>query len=138
MVRSTLMAAAAAVLATGCTVQETSRFDFGSPITSYNLTSTSSIEEAAGGGDARAARILGDMYYWGDRFEPDRAKAEEYWVIGAEGGDEVAISRLEAYRNGQPIKVTHDGGGARRVAMGFWEGSVLPFYDFDIDLELFE
>jgi TPR repeat protein len=132
-----LMIAAAAGVTAGCAVQESSRFEFGGVVPMYNPTSVSSIEGAAGSGNARAARILGDMYYWGDKVEPDRAKAEEYWVAAAQGGDEIAIARLEAYRNGQPIKVAHDGGGARRVVMGFWERSVLPFTEFDIDVELF-
>ncbi|MBM3585403.1 MAG: sel1 repeat family protein [Alphaproteobacteria bacterium] len=137
MVRSLLAVATVAVVSAGCAVQESSRFGLGDTLPDYNPTSLSSIEGAAGEGNARAARVLGDMYYWGDKVEPDRVKAEAYWVQAAEGGDEEAISRLEAYRNGQPIKVAYGGGGMRRGVMGFWNRSVEPFYDFDIDLELF-
>lgn len=137
MLRSSLLLAAIATLASGCVAQETGRFDLSDPIPWFNSASSGSIEGAATEGDARAARVLGDMYYWGDTVEPDRAKAEEYWVMASQGGDEVATQRLESLRNGQPIKVVHDGGGARRVTMGFWESTIEPMYDFDIDWKPF-
>jgi hypothetical protein len=99
-----------------CVSQETGRMDFVSvpPWSSYNQTSAAAIEEAGSSGDAAAARLSGDMYYWGDAVEPDRAKAAQQWTLAAQGGDAVAVERLDALKNGQPIKVVYDGGGLRR------------------------
>ena len=134
---SMVLLAAVAFLGTGCIAQESGRFDLTGDLPSYNVTSVGAIQEAADGGDANATRLLGDMYYWGDKVEPDRAMAEEYWSKAAAGGDPVAAQRMAALRDGQPIPVYTDGGAARRVTMGFWERTILPAYDFEIDVELF-
>ncbi|MEX2650042.1 MAG: SEL1-like repeat protein [Alphaproteobacteria bacterium] len=117
--RAVLLLAALALA--GCIPQETARFDFTGGFPSYNPADMGSIQAAAEGGDGAAARLLGDMYYWGDQVEPDRAKAEQYWVMGAEAGDAGAIARIEALRNGWPVKVALDGGGARRAVMSLLE-----------------
>ncbi|MGH6719835.1 MAG: SEL1-like repeat protein [Alphaproteobacteria bacterium] len=108
--------------------QETGRFDPQTLFPAYNRTSVAAIQGAADGGDAGAARLLGDMYYWGDKVEPDRAQAEKYWTLGAKGGDELANQRLKALRNGQPIPVYYTGSLARDITMGFWDRSVNPLF----------
>lgn len=101
-----------------CVSQETGRMDWTTlpPWTAFNQSSSEEIAGAGAGagGNASAARLAGDMYYWGDQFEPDRVKAEENWTLAAQGGDAEAVERLEAVKNGQPIKVVYGGGGLRR------------------------
>jgi hypothetical protein len=104
----------AAVVLAGCIPQETGRWSFLEGPPDYNPTSLSSIQEAADNGNGEAARLMGDMYYWGDMVEPSRATAEEWWVKGAALDDPGSIERLEALRNGQPILVVVDGGAGRR------------------------
>ena len=103
------------LLLAACGSQETGRWDLVtfSPTTSFNQTSVGSIEGAAGGGNASSSRLLGDMYYWGDLVEPDRAKAVENWTVAAQGGDALGVERMDAHANGRPIKVVTGGGGLR-------------------------
>lgn len=114
---------AVAALASACTAQETGRMSLGpGNIYAFERATTGNIMEAADGGDADAARLMGDMYYWGDNVEPDRAKAEEYWTMAAQGGNETAQARLQDLRNGQPIPVVIDGGAGRRTVTKFKSG----------------
>ena len=64
---------------------------------------TASLEQRAGNGDGFAARVLGNMYYWGQEVERDEQKAAQWWRRGAESGDEVAQINLERYEAGQPV-----------------------------------
>lgn len=128
MRRSVMLLAAVATLTGGCIAQETGRFDAQTLFPSYNHTSVAAIQEAADGGDPAAARLLGDMYYWGDKVEPDRALAETYWALGAQGGDEIATERMAALSSGQPIPVYWSGGAMRHLTMGIMERNVDPYF----------
>jgi len=97
----------------------------------FQRNTTENIQAAADGGDGEAARLMGDMYYWGDTVEPDRAKAEEYWTMAAQAGNETAQARLQNLHNGQPIPVVIDGGAGRRSVEKFRAGMGENFWPDD-------
>jgi len=64
----------------------------------------SAIVSMAESGNPTAARVRGNMYYWGERVERDEDEAARYWQIAADNGDLQAHENLLRLAAGEPVE----------------------------------
>lgn len=65
----------------------------------------SSLVRLIAKGDPTAARVRGNMYYWGEHdVERSEEEAAKYWKIAASNGDLQAQENLRRMAAGQPVE----------------------------------
>ena len=99
----------------------------------------SAVEQSAAGGDPKAQRILGNMYYWGEYVEQSEAKATAWWSRAADKSDADAQLNLARVSARQAVQgVMHASVGREMwnsveeeyfAAMDDFETMVLPSQD---------